>query len=259
MCHHGGIDESVFQLQLWKSYADIFSLSLIAPDGTEIPLFTQGEFLNRYEIGGAKILAYLGQPTPYSSSQEIFFDFLPQELYLASGIWRLRLTPEVIVDGRYDCWLPVADSFNRGTRFLEPDPEITLTIPSTAFRVITVGAYNARTNTYADFSGRGYLRNLDLTKPDLAAPGVDVRIPFQRGEVSVTGTSFATPFVTGSAALMMEWGIIRGNDLFLYGEKLKAYLQRGARAVGIGQRKIPNPRTGYGALCLRDSLPAGRA
>ena len=31
----------------------------------------------------------------------------------------------------------------------------------------------------------------------------------------------ATPFVTGSAALMMEWGIVRGNDPYLYGEKNK--------------------------------------
>jgi subtilisin family serine protease len=247
--------ESMFQIQLWKTYADDFDITLIAPDGTEVPMFTQGDFMNRYELGGAKILAYRGLPTPYSSSQEIFLDFLPRDLYLPSGIWRLRLIPKIIVDGRYHCWLPVAGSFNRGTRFLEPDPGVTLTIPSTAYRAITVGAYDARTNSYADFSGRGYLRNLDVIKPDLVAPGVNVQIPFQRGTVSVTGTSFATPFVTGSAALMMEWGMVKGNDPFLYGEKLKAYLQNGAKAVGVGQRKTPNPRTGFGALCVRNSIP----
>lgn len=34
----------------------------------------------------------------------------------------------------------------------------------------------------------------------------------------------AAPFVTGAAALLMEWGIVRGNDLYMYGDKLKASL-----------------------------------
>ena len=73
------------------------------------------------------------------------------------------------------------------------------------------------------------------------------------GYGSFTGTSFATPFVTGAAALMMEWGIIQGRDPYLYGEKVKAWLIEGARSLP-GEREYPNPRVGYGALCLRDSL-----
>ena len=65
---------------------------------------------------------------------------------------------------------------------------------------------------------------------------------------------FLAPFVTGSAALMMEWGIILENDRYLYGEKVKAYLQRGAKQLP-GYEMWPNPQLGWGALCLRDSLP----
>ena len=64
----------------------------------------------------------------------------------------------------------------------------------------------------------------------------------------------AAPFVTGGAALLMEWGIRFQNDPYLFGEKVKAYLQRGARPLP-GFEVYPNPQVGYGALCVRDSLP----
>ena len=92
-------------------------------------------------------------------------------------------------------------------------------------------------------------------KPDLVAPGVDILAPdLFGGFAEVTGTSFATPIVTGAAALMMEWGIVQENDPFLYGEKVKAYLRRGARQLP-GYEFFPNAQVGYGALCLGDSLP----
>ena len=69
-----------------------------------------------------------------------------------------------------------------------------------------------------------------------------------------TGTSMATPFVTGSAALLMQWGIIDGNDAYLYGEKMKAYLIRGARKLP-GFTAYPNPVLGWGALCTANSIP----
>ena len=60
--------------------------------------------------------------------------------------------------------------------------------------------------------------------------------------------------VSGAAALLMEWGIVRGNDVFLYGEKVKAYLRAGARPLR-GERETPNDRVGFGALCVENSLP----
>ena len=152
-------------------------------------------------------------------------------------------------------WLPSETVLNQGTGFLFPQEDISLTIPSTAERVISVGAYDALTFTYANFSGRGYLQGGWRVKPDLVAPGVNVTTTRAGGgTVTASGTSFATPFVTGAAALLMEWGIVWGNDPFLYGEKVKAYLRRGAKALP-GFEEYPNPQVGYGALCVRDSLP----
>lgn len=251
-----GVYETSLSIQLWKSYADSFGVELAAPDGTRIGPFRLGQGPQRYRLGGAEVLVYYGEPKPYSRSQEILLDFLPRGTYLDSGVWKFRLIPERIVDGRYDFWLPGASVLNRGTQFLKRTPEVTLTIPSTAARAITVGAYDARRDTYADFSGRGYLRNLNLVKPELAAPGVDVTAPVVGGGYRAqTGTSFAAPFVTGSAALLMEWGMVRGKDPYLYGEKVKAYLIRGARQLGGGGMKFPNNQVGYGALCVENSLP----
>ena len=49
-----------------------------------------------------------------------------------------------------------------------------MTIPSTAGKVISVGAYDSRLMTYAAFSGRGYTRDGRTVKPELSAPGVDI-------------------------------------------------------------------------------------
>lgn len=251
-----------FSVQLWKEYVDRFLVALISPSGIREEIDTLRTGMQTITIEQTKILLYIGEPSPYSVNQEIYFDFLPLQTYINPGIWSFELTPARVVSGNYDLYLPSNVSLNADTRFFTPTPDKTLTIPSTASKVITVGAYDASFEAYADFSGRGYPLqsiagervNQGSIKPDLAAPGVAINTIAPGGfPVQVSGTSFATPFVTGSAALLMEWGIVRGNDPFLYGEKVKAYLRKGARPLR-GEANYPNARSGYGALCVADSL-----
>lgn len=247
--------ETGMGVQLWKSYVDQFAVRFITPSGDIIGPIDSRLGPQTLNYGGTRILIYYGKPSPYSTAQEIYFDFIPIRDYLDSGIWTFRLTPQRIVTGRYDMWLPSRGILNPSTRFLRAMPETTLTIPSTAAKVISVGAYDDSYQSYADFSGRGFTRQTRQVKPDLAAPGVDIVTARNGGGYeAVTGTSFAAPFVTGSAALLMQWGIVDGNDPFLYGEKVKAYLRRGARHLP-GYEMWPNPQLGYGALCVRGSLP----
>lgn len=118
-----------------------------------------------------------------------------------------------------------------------------------------MGAYDSRLLTYAPFSGRGYTRDNNQVKPDLVAPGVDIMTTaVNGGYVRVTGTSFAAPFVTGAAAMLMQWGIVEGNDPYLYGQKVKAYLRKGAVHLPNFE-EWPNPTVGYGTLCVKNSLP----
>ena len=252
-----GAFEPTLNVQLWKNYEDEMEIYLENPAGERVgPIFeTLGA--QRWQAGNTKLLIYYGKPAPYHVTQEIYVDFLPQDEktpYVDSGVWKIILAARNIKNGEYFLWLPGGKTLNPGTAFYLPRPQGTLTIPATARRVISVGAYDARQNTYADFSGRG-CRALPYPKPDLAAPGVDIYAPRPGGGYAAfTGTSFSTPFVTGAAALLMEWGIIRRNDPYLYGEKLKAYLRRGAKALQ-GSEKLPNDLIGWGRLCLESSLP----
>ena len=58
------------------------------------------------------------------------------------------------VTGQYYLYLPAGSGIGESTGFYRATPQVTLTIPSTAAKVITVGAYDQVYDTYADFSRR---------------------------------------------------------------------------------------------------------
>lgn len=256
--------ERNLRVQLWQNASDEYRIYLIAPNGERAELtapINGGKFTLR--LGDTLILAYQGEPTPYAVAKELYLEFLGIDSgYIDSGIWNIVLEAVKVVTGQYYLYLSDSAVRGAGTGFVMPTPQVTLTIPSTAAKVITVGAYDPIYDAYAPFSGRGYadvnrtvgVVTAGLVKPDLVAPGVQLPAPdLFGGYMSVTGTSFATPIVSGAAALLMEWGIVRGNDPYLYGEKVKAYLRAGARPLR-GENMYPNDKVGFGALCLRDSL-----
>ena len=248
--------ERNLSIQIWKNYWDEIRIQLLPPFSQapiQIP-DTPGSW--RFAVGDTELLIYCGAPSPYSLYQELYIDFISSRTYIASGVWTFLLTAQNITDGIYDLWMPAAAIRGNATQFLAPTPETTLTIPSTAAKTISVGAYDSNTNTYAPFSGRGFTWNTNQVKPDIVAPGVDITsCAVGGGYETRSGTSMATPFVSGSCALLMQWGILQGNDSFLYGEKMKAYLIKGARKLPFVE-KYPDPRVGWGALCVSASIPS---
>lgn len=249
--------EPALNLQLWKAYEDEIKIYVENPSGIRIGPLEERMGAQRWRAGNTNLLIYYGKPAPYHVTQEIYFEFLPDALYVDSGVWKLVLQGINVKNGDYFLWLPGGKTLNPGTGFYLPRVQGTLTIPATARRLISVGAYDSRLLSYVAFSGRGS-SELPYGKPDLTAPGVGITAPRTGGDYgSYTGTSFAVPFVSGSAALLMEWGIIKGNDPYLYGEKVKAYLRRGARPLPE-YKQYPNYEVGWGALCVTQSLPQER-
>ena len=209
--------ERSLNIQLWKNYSDVFRIRLQSPGGEEAELTTNiqgGKYTLKLEQ--TRILVYLGEPLPYAVAQEIYLEMIPVTgSYINAGIWTIRLEPVMTVTGQYYLYLPAGNGRGDSTGFYRSTPQVTLTVPSTAAKVITVGAYDPVYDTYADFSGRGYADSTrtigvaaaGLTKPDLVAPGVNIQAPDVYGTFTpTTGTSFATPIVSGAAALLMEWG-----------------------------------------------------
>lgn len=244
--------EQGVMLELWSNTPDVFSVSVIAPSGEEVPRVTSGQRNWMFDFLFEKTVIYVNFQTldPFSGEQLIVIRMADP----SPGIWRIRVYGERVVDGVYNLWLPVSGFLSEQTEFLNSNPDITLTEPSNTEIPITVGAYRAASGGIFIDSGRGFTRNGRI-KPDLAAPGVGVAAygPDNQ-ETALTGTSGAAALTAGGAALLLEWGIVRENRLTMGTLEIKQLLIRGAdRSASL---LYPNRSWGYGTLNLYQAFAA---
>lgn len=240
-------------LSLWKNFSDIVNFELVNPSGMSTGIITPLVRDISLNLHNVKISFSFGEPNHYSAAQEIYVN-LGAASDLMDGIWTLICYGEKIVDGNFDVWLPTIDEVSERTSFLESTPDMTMTLPATAVTPISVGGYRPETDTVCTFSGRGgTMHEIGLPQLDLTAPAENIYTAKSGGGFDTyTGTSMAAPFVSGAAALMMEWGIVKGNDPFLYGQRVKAFLCK--NAVRNTYLTYPNPLWGYGKLSLCDTI-----
>lgn len=163
------------------------------------------------------------------------------------GIWSFNLIGKYITDGRYDIWLPPKSTLPENTVFMEPDPFNTLTMPSEAINVVTVAYYG---NNYALIaaSGKGFNTN-NLINPDISTMGINILTTKVSGGITTfSGSSAATAIVAGACALLLQWGVIDGNDKTMYSKKIRSYLMYGANRNQ--PYKYPSREIGYGDFDL---------
>ena len=242
-----GENERVININIWPNFADNFNVYLVNPSNqrTQPISLTSGEIRN--SIGTTRIKGYFYPIAPYSLQRRVTFQ-LTTSSSITPGIWKIVFVPVDIVEGNIDIYLPTSEGLSKDTKFLTPTTELTVTVPGTASRVITVGSYNSRTDIVSIFSGEGDFRRCAI-KPDILAPGEDIIAYLPGGnQGSLTGTSMATPHVSGVCCLFLQWGVVNNNDPFLYSAKLKALLLKSARRkVNIS---YPDNLRGYGFLNL---------
>ena len=244
-----GESETVLNINIWPNFADIFSITIVDPSNNSSQSISVENSEVSNNIRGTLITGVFYEIMPYSIQRRITIR-LSSNNQITPGIWKIEFTKIEIVDGRVDLYLPTSEGLSPDTRFLSPSAILTVTVPGTTSRVITVGSYNARTDVVSSFSGRGDT-SMGILKPDILAPGENILGYLSGGTIgALTGTSMATPHVTGCCALLMEWGIVQKNDVYLYSQKLKALLLQNARRSTNGV--YPSDSNGYGFLDMSD-------
>lgn len=243
-------EEYGLTMELWGTTPDLLSISMISPAGEEIPRISSSLGNRQYDFLFERTVVYIDfQSLDPSSGDEMIRIrmFAP-----SAGIWRLRVYGTSVIHGIYNIWLPVTGFISPGTVFPDSNPDITLTSPANAEAPITIAGYQVQNDSIYIASSRGYTRKGRI-KPDIAAPGVKVSA-FEPGNrfTTVTGTSAAAAIAAGAAALLLEWGVVRGNRPTMGTQEIKQLLIRGARRNP--NELYPNRSWGYGALNLYNSF-----
>jgi len=233
-----------FTMELWGNRVDIFSVSLRTPGGEVVSGIDFRGGVDHYDsflFDKTQIYTGLSLIEKRSGNELIFFRFLNP----TPGIWTITVSPaaqeNIRGSGRFHLWLPVTEFIDGGVRFLEPDPNVTLTEPSNAQKVITVSTYNGMTGSWFAESGRGFASD-GMIKPDFAAPGVQVATILG----NQTGASMAAALTAGCVAQFMEWSIVDGYAPFGESRTVKSQFIRGA--VRENNIIYPDERWGFGKL-----------
>lgn len=235
-----------FSAELWARAPQRFVIEIISPTGERMP--------SDYILSGGREFRFLFEDTRVTVDYRITGILNgAQVIYMrfehpSQGLWNIRVFPEVELASIFNMWLPVEELSTGEVFFVRSNPDTTITVPSTAIVPIAVGAYDVRDNSIYLRSGRGFTSN-GWIKPDLVAPGVGVFGAGLNNQFTTRdGTSVAAAITAGAVALMLEWGIVRGNYTAITSIEIKNVLIRGA--ARDSKRTYPDQSFGWGRLDL---------
>lgn len=246
-----GSGEDGFSMELWTDLPNILTLSIVSPSGEIVPRISvrQGtDTVFRFLFENTEVYVDFRILVERNNSQLIFFRFRSP----AEGIWKLIVEPIRLAGGEFHIWLPVEEFLSRPVIFLEPEPDTTLTSPSTVSAGMSVAYYNGNDNSVDINSGRGYTRTGRI-KPDIAAPGTGVTGALPGGRFArKSGSSAAAAIAAGASALMMEWIVYHSGNVGADTIQIKNLF-----ILGANQRpdmEYPNREWGFGTLDVYNTL-----
>lgn len=242
-----GENEKGFVCELWTFAPEIYSVEFISPTGQvasrvqpRVNTTTRLDFV----FEDTKIYVYYRIIEPLSGENVVVVKFDKP----AQGIWVINIYGKNIVSGKYNLWINNKEFLSSDTYFIMPDAYITLTEPSNVPQAIAITAYDDTNSSLYTNAGRGY-NIYDTVKPDVAAPGVNIKGPLASRDNAYTersGTSIAAALATGIGALLLEYGIIKGRVPYMRTADIKNILITGAdRSNTI---TYPNREWGYGKI-----------
>lgn len=236
---------SGFCAELWGQPPEVYAVGFESPLGEVIqklpPRISFSENIS-FILENTRIFVTSEIVQTVSGQQLIFIRFSDP----TPGSWKIRVYTDSFNNGNFHIWLPITGFSDPDVRFLRPNPDTTLTVPSASVSTMTTAAYNAYDNSLFLNSSRGFTRTGQI-KPDFAAPGVNVFGPNLRGGfTTATGTSVAAAITAGACAQMVEWGMRRTPPRIFNNSELKALFIRGADRSR--QELYPNREWGYGTL-----------
>lgn len=232
-------------VQIWADVPNSFSMEVVSPSGEGTGIMT---LLINYTITHTFIFEKTSLKVNYYFPEETTGDELIRLRFynLQPGIWRLRLYANYVGNGKYNAWLPQRGLTVGDTRFSSSDPYGTITNPGNSEYTVTVAAYDQSNNELVDYSGMAFLESY-VNKIDVAAGGINALTTAPGNKTAVvSGTSVSAAVVSGVCAMMFQWGIVNGNNPYMYAETLKAYLAKGG--VPRSGDLTPSPYWGYGIL-----------
>lgn len=251
--------ERGFCVEIWGNAPGLLRVSVVSPTGERYQSqasYQSNATTTTFLYEGTRL--YMANLAVETNSGDPFV-FLRFE-NPSTGIWGIQVEQQGSVLGRgFDIWLPIRQFLSRDTRFASPDPYVTLCGPGNARGVITMAGYNHKDNALYVNSSRGYTRKGRI-KPDLVAPAVEVYGAFAGGGQGLftrrSGTSVASAFGAGAAALLLEWGILRGNNYGINTEIVRQMFIRGAGSVS--DVSYPDPSWGWGVLDIYQTFEVMR-
>lgn len=241
-----GPNEPGLYFEIWGDIPNTFGVGITSPGGEVIPVIAPRINERRkvdFIFETTSINIYFQLVGSRSGSQLVIIRFLnPTE-----GIWRLTINKtDKTLPLHFNIWLPINSFIGKDTFFINSTPYTTLTDPANSIIPIVTTAYDVSSDSLYINSSRGYTR-AERISPALAAPGVNTLGPsLGNGYTTMSGTSVAAAHTAGIAAMMLEWGIVRGFLEHMDGTDVKNLLLRGA--IREPTRTYPNREWGFGIV-----------
>ena len=240
-----GKDDRMFSMEIWPFPTGRISIELYSPDCEIVSsLYTSVNTCQKFSLSCGQSSVWINNIILEGSTgdQVILVRFnnpLP-------GIWHCQVKSEGNEPFSFHCWLPSGNLISPDTYFYHSDSVTTITSPGDARFPLTVAAYNQFNNSILNESGRGFSRFGEIL-PDVAAPGFKIPCALPENQYgTLSGTGAAAAHAAGAAAMIMEWGFIRGNHTTITGVMANRMIIRSANRDNACF--YPNDMWGYGQI-----------